>query len=78
MNTVTHTRTEQTRHNDLPAPSVLDRVALYGGLALIRWANRAETTPASKPRRHQARHALHAVAERRRQGEASYRIERVV
>lgn len=75
MNTVTHTRTEQTRHNDLPAPTVLDRVALYGGLALIRWANRAETTPASKPRRHQARHA---VAERRRQVEASYRIERVV
>ena len=53
---------------ELSSLSVLDRLALHGGLVMIRWAERPHRT-----RMTFARHALDAVDRRRELVEAQYR-----
>lgn len=73
MNTALQTIREHRHPPELPRLSLLDRLALHGGLALIRWARRDQHTSTGITA-HGASRALDAQIQRRELVEASHRL----
>lgn len=76
MDITLESRKSLTRATELRPLSAFDRIALHGGLALIRWARRAEQAPRlsfhTLSRRSQ--NALAAAIQRRELVEATHRL----
>lgn len=80
MNTILETRTDHSHSPHLRRETLLDRIALHGGLALIAWAQRTDQATrtvgfgrAQLPAR-QAREVHQARIAHRELTEARYRI----
>lgn len=78
MNTLLNPAPEYTQPTELRRLNVLDRLALYGGLALIRWARRDRSPAiAIQPRPVGVPHrtsSLDDLVERRELVEARHRL----
>ena len=84
MNTIVESRTDHSHPPQLRSFNLLDRLALYGGLALIRWARRSDqdgrtidTDRVTLPAR-QAREVLESRIAHRELTEARYRYGLIV
>ncbi|MFT4294618.1 MAG: hypothetical protein QM582_04320 [Micropruina sp.] len=74
MNTLLNPVHEYTRPTELRRLSILDRLALHGGLALIRWAQRDRHAASPEHPVDAAKRPLDLPAERRALVEARHRI----
>ncbi len=79
MNTLEKPVHEYTMSTELRRLSVFDRLALHGGLALIRWAQREQPSVPSERHRIDAgrRHRFQSASEARQRVEARRRIRAV-
>lgn len=79
MNTLEKPIHEYTTSTELRRLSVFDRLALHGGLALIRWAQREQPSVPSEQHRIDGgrSHRFDSVSESRERIEARHRLRAV-